>query len=349
MIGQRNDKWFVTVYDPQTRAKVWIGTYRTERDAKRAERDAQIDMEENASRRSVASFAEAWTDPAGPYARKAESTNLLNAERVKAFVDEHGHRALASFNRAEARTWAFENRWRYPSVRAMFSDAMADGLVRSNPFIGLRLPVHGGTREHVPSEHEVRQLARFAGECHATYGRTVYGPMILFAAYTGLRPGELYGLEWDDIDLAAGVVTVNRQFNQRTRVVTPPKWGSARTVPLLPQAATAFDRVARTPAPWVFSTPQGKRFSGRVQSYYWRPVRNRLDAGWDFYCLRHAFGTHLAHMGVDAYSIAKVMGHSDGGQTALRHYIRHSEREAHRKIHEAVARSAGSNRGADAG
>jgi hypothetical protein len=40
----------------------------------------------------------------------------------------------------------------------------------------------------------------------ARMGR-VYGPMVVFAAATGLRPSELFGLEWRDIDRAGGVAT----------------------------------------------------------------------------------------------------------------------------------------------
>jgi len=40
----------------------------------------------------------------------------------------------------------------------------------------------------------------------------VYGPMIVFAAATGLRPSELFALEHRDIDRGAGVVYVRRAY-----------------------------------------------------------------------------------------------------------------------------------------
>jgi len=42
-----------------------------------------------------------------------------------------------------------------------------------------------------------------------------YGPMVMFAAATGLRPSELFGLERRDIDRVAGVVYVRRAFANR--------------------------------------------------------------------------------------------------------------------------------------
>jgi integrase len=55
--------------------------------------------------------------------------------------------------------------------------------------------------------------------------RPVYGTMVIFAAATGLRPSELFGLEWRDVDRLAGVVYVRRAFaNWRLK---HPKRGSA--------------------------------------------------------------------------------------------------------------------------
>jgi integrase len=36
--------------------------------------------------------------------------------------------------------------------------------------------------------------------------------MVMFAAATGLRPSELFALEWGDIDRAAGVVQIRRAY-----------------------------------------------------------------------------------------------------------------------------------------
>jgi integrase len=41
--------------------------------------------------------------------------------------------------------------------------------------------------------------------------------MVVFAAATGLRPSELFGLEQHDVDREAGIVYVRRAFATRTR------------------------------------------------------------------------------------------------------------------------------------
>jgi integrase len=68
--------------------------------------------------------------------------------------------------------------------------------------------------------------------------RPTHGPMVLFAAATGLRPSELFALEHGDIDRQAGVVQIRRAYaNGR---VKPTKTRlSRRAVPLQATALQA--------------------------------------------------------------------------------------------------------------
>src|SRR4029450_2088133 len=54
------------------------------------------------------------------------------------------------------------------------------------------------------SWQQIRSLAVHLGRDH--------GPMILFAAATGLRPCELFALEHRDIDRGAGVLQIRRAY-----------------------------------------------------------------------------------------------------------------------------------------
>jgi integrase len=58
-----------------------------------------------------------------------------------------------------------------------------------------------------------------------------FGPMVVFAAATGLRPSELFALEQPDVDRAAGVVQVRRAY-ANGRVKQPKTRLSRRAVPL---------------------------------------------------------------------------------------------------------------------
>ena len=59
----------------------------------------------------------------------------------------------------------------------------------------------------------------------------VYGPMVIFAAATGLRPSELFGLDRRDVDRQLGAVYVRRAFANGRLKHTKTRL-STRAVPL---------------------------------------------------------------------------------------------------------------------
>jgi integrase len=277
------------------------------------------------------SFAARW---ASDYPRAKESTNLHNHERVQKFGKDFTGTLLCDIDRITARRWSLENPGRWKNVRAMFTDAVRDGLAPENPFLNMRMQGSRGRKDIVViTPDQLEALLDHARSVWGDYGLRVYAPMIQFAAYSGLRPGELYGLQWADIDFKANTVFVQRQYNVKVHRFTEPKNGLSRLLYLTPPAAQALSRVPRQREE-VFFTPRGKMFTGRVQHYYWNPVRIAAGMiGLDWYeATRHFFGTYLANMGLQPYDIAQAMGHQDGGKLALERYIHVGEQDARARI-----------------
>ena len=95
--------------------------------------------------------------------------------------------------------------------------------------------------------------------------------MILFAAYVGLRPGELFALERSDV--RSDEVTI-RQNLDGTGQLKLPKNGKQRVVILPPPAREVLlDVVPHVDVPWLFTTGRGRRFAKSSLLYYWNPVR----------------------------------------------------------------------------
>src|SRR5436189_209841 len=87
-----------------------------------------------------------------------------------------------------------------------------------------------------------------------------YGPLVLFAAATGLRPGEWIGLEHRDIDRDARVAYVRRAY-RNGRVKCPKTEASVRAVPLQAIALAALERLpGNGRSPLVFPSPRGSYF-----------------------------------------------------------------------------------------
>lgn len=321
-VWRRDKKWCASIYNPATGKREWIGTFDRKKGQGGAD-EAFAKAKQRINRRrgteTIASFAARWMDD---YPRRKESTTEHYRQQIKALADEFGHLRLDDLDRPTARAFA-QRSSTWPAARAMFSDAVRDELCERNPFLNMRLQQGRGRRDLVvPSEAEVAKLAVLAAKVHKRWGERVYGPLVLFAAYTGLRPGELHGLDWRHIDRRGRTVTVERQWNPKLKKMTTPKTkAGARTVWLPDQALAALDRLPDT-GPALFVTPTGTRLGGSSSHYYWHPVRcafGRPDL--DFYALRHFYGTQLADRSVSPANIAKAMGHDDGGKLALERYI----------------------------
>jgi integrase len=140
----------------------------------------------------------------------------------------------------------------------------------------------------------------------------VYGPMVVFAAATGLRPSELFALELRDVDRDAGVVYVRRAYANGRLKHTKTRL-STRAVPLQAIALDALDRLPRSENPILFSNSRGGRIDFRsFGRRHWRPAQ--IAAGMEplrhLYDLRHTYATFALRAGVSVFAVSRFMGSS---------------------------------------
>ena len=128
-------------------------------------------------------------------------------------------------------------------LRRAMNDAVVDRLIEVNPVIGSKTPKKDGKPQHVTWTGEQAQV--FLG---ATAG-TRLGPLWQLALATGMRRGELMALAWGCMDLAAGVVSIERSTAQlgRESVTTTPKNHERRKVQLDGRTVASL-RAWRAPA-----------------------------------------------------------------------------------------------------
>jgi integrase len=223
----------------------------------------------------------------------------------------------------------------------MFSDARRSGLVDGNPFAGLRLRgSHGRKDLDVLSLDEVERLAACAGEVWAGEVALTVRALVLMAAFVGMRPAELYGLRWSDVDLREDEVRVERQYSPSTRRFELAKKGQKRVVVLTPPAKAGLLGLPRPVKvdELIFRGARGRPLTGRTQHYYWNPVRCRFgNRSMDFYDLRHFCAAWLFNdLELPAQDVAHQLGHTDGGALVQRLYGHPSERLARERIKRAV-------------
>jgi hypothetical protein len=98
--------------------------------------------------------------------------------------------------------------------------------------------------------------------------------LLVFAAYSGMRPGELFALEWPDIDFGAMRIHVNRRVYKGR--VGLPKSNKVRTIALTPpaRAPSLASPPART-ASWCSWPTAAAGFRSPTLSGYWGGARPR--------------------------------------------------------------------------
>jgi integrase len=208
-------------------------------------------------------------------------------------------------------------------MHGIFRRALKVWGLPANPAVGAEKPplTRSGDLE-VFSPEEVWALVRAAD---SEQDAAIY----LTAAFTGLRMGELLALRWRDVDFAGSVLRIRGSYS--VGVLTTPKSGKVRSVPLAGDVAAALARLGRR-ADWVgvddlvFAGVAGsyldgsalrRRYKQALSAAGLRPLR--------FHDLRHTFGTRMIAK-ADIRRVQEWMGHADI-QTTMRylHYAPRTE------------------------
>jgi len=166
------------------------------------------------------------------------------------------------------------------------------------------------TREYL-TDKEVKRLRYAAGKIGRHGHRD--DTLLLIAYRHGLRASELVALRWDQLDLKAGLLHVNRMKN-----------GIASVHPVRGPELRALRKLARDypDSPYVFSSER----KGPLTTDAARKIVTRAGevAGFTFpvhpHMLRHACGYKLANDGHDTRSIQHYLGHKN-----IQHTVRYTE------------------------
>ena len=192
------------------------------------------------------------------------------------------------------------------ALRQVLNRAVAWKLIDENPAKCVPNPGRR-CREQRPFEswEQIRSLAdRLA---------PMFGPMVVFAAATGLRPSELFALEHGDVDRAAGVVQIRRAY-ANGRVKHTKTRLSRRAVPLQAIAVEALKQLRpREDSPLLFPNARGGHLDFRnFNRRHWKPIQRAagIEPLRDLYDLRHTYATFALRAGVPVFALSRFMGTS---------------------------------------
>lgn len=228
-------------------------------------------------------------------------------DAVEILTRQFGDKPLESLTVAEVEDWlaslklstSRQNNLLIP-LRGAIKRAIRRGEISKNPIAGLEIHHAGGKVEIDPfSREEVEALSR------------VYcGPMWKFWAWTGMRSGELAGLEWGDVDGCRRSASIRRAMRLGREKSTKTEAGT-RVVRLLRPARESLGepregRVWANPA-----TGNGFTHDKQLRVAFQKACK---EAGVRYrypYQLRHTFASWAMAAGEPVMWIAAQMGHKD--------------------------------------
>jgi integrase len=257
------------------------------------------------------------------YAERHKASSCITAtQSLKAFRDQFGDRPIGSIARAEAKQWARTRPHGLPVVVTLFNWAIDEEVVGTNPFRKTTKRGKGRSEKAPPS---VKQLEALLDACDALgdYADQMRA-LIVFGAYSCMRPSELFELRWSDIDLATNRIHVSRRLYRGT--VDTPKNGAPKSIALTPPARDVLLRQPTRAGELVFVSKQGKRLSAPTVTQYWAVVRGRAGLDFDLYSTTKHYGVHLLFkLGLSKRAIAAQCGWSEQAVDGLLRVYGHAD------------------------
>ncbi|HEX5527214.1 MAG TPA: site-specific integrase [Solirubrobacterales bacterium] len=224
------------------------------------------------------------------------------------------------------------------ALSALFATAVDDGLIRSNPVAGVRIPA--ALEDEDPEEETAKALTRAALAMLLAETPEDWRLFFEFLTHTGLRISEMVGLRWEHLDLGEKpMVRVREQFYKGRRKKLKSESGR-RDVPLSPGMAAKLLAHRRDsyggPRTPVFASKAGTELQpANVYRRVLAPAaiavglyvevedekgQTRKRSAVSFHTFRHTCASLLFARGRNPKQVQKWLGHADPGFT-LRTYV----------------------------
>ncbi len=194
------------------------------------------------------------------------------------------------------------------TLRQTWNSARRDGLVSGDcPTKSLKMQKFDNRRQRFLTHEEAEQLLA-ALKVRST---NLYH-LALLSLNTGMRAGEAFALQWADVDIDKGIITLRDTKNGKTRHCIMTSTVKDMFMERGPGAKNEL----------VFSSTKGGKI-GKISKTFDRVVadlglNNNIDDRRHrlvWHSLRHSFASFLVQEGISLYTVQKMLGHSQISQT----------------------------------
>jgi len=192
-------------------------------------------------------------------------------------------------------------------IRQVFNTAIKDQIFDgSNPTLAVKRPVVDNKRIRFFSHQEAQTLlAALKKQSLPLY------QMTLVSLHCGLRAGEIFSLDWNDIDISRGLIYIRNPKNKRSRYAI-----------MTEEVKQMFLEFPDESSGLIFPGRGGKKRREISKSFkqvvdvlgFNDGIKDRRQRA-VFHTCRHTYASWLVGSGVDLYQVKTLMGHCGIGQT----------------------------------
>lgn len=276
------------------------------------------------------------------------SLDKIKPIHIVGFLSDLKKHTIKNGNRLSAGTIAYI----YRVLRNVLERAVEWKLIKENPAASVRRPADKKEREiSVYSEEEVEKLF-LSAQNELPHWRM----FITLALATGLRRGELLGLEWKHVDFQTGTIRIEQSLSRgekgKPMLKDPKSKHSIREISLpssvieelkayrkqwAKEKLQLLDLWEEKEHEYVFCNEKGHPFYPTYPRVWWKRFTERAGVRYiRLHDLRHTSATLLINQGVHAKIISERLGHADVRTTMniYGHALRSADKEAAEKIND---------------
>lgn len=315
--------------------------FKTMKEAKQAERNLLLDVEENglpSAERSQLSnptfkeLSDLWLENYKTTVKPSTFENVRS--KVEKMTEEHfKEMKLKKITVAYCQKVVIELSKSYvlynhylSVINRIFKYAVLMDVINSNPFDKVIKPKSRQTQRkgNFLTKGELKEFLKLAQTATLYY----FFPMVHLMSYTGLRQGEALALKWSDIDFENRKITVDKtavRIKERQTLQTPKTKNSKRVISIDPTTLTILKSWKKDQIKIYFKN--GKHFEGDENFIFtnqrgeWVHIHNFIRYFKRFIAdhklksitphgLRHTHASLLFSAGVEPKNISDRLGHS---------------------------------------
>lgn len=206
-------------------------------------------------------------------------------------------------------------------LNMFFGYAEKEGYILKNPCNNISLPKD---TKKVKEILEKKQSFQYYNEDELKRLKEVFKGnkfenVVLFALGTGMRRGEIFGLQWSDVDFEnreinvihnlsyIGDIDENGKITRHIKLQTPKTTNSIRVIPMSENIYKMLSSMKKNGSTFVFAPNNGHFDIKYFQKVYKQKLKEAKIEDKTFHDLRHTFATMLLFHGANLITVKELL------------------------------------------